>query len=84
MSHPFETMLEAHLEDKKATISSIGVCYCMLIAARPRLEKPDWSRVNNKIRDTFPPMTDQAWIKKLDKIKQAGWRLHEAVCAKSP
>lgn len=79
--HQAEILLRAHLRDPKSTEASIGVIYGMLIAAQPRFVQGDWARIHSAIMKRFEPKSQDAWFRKLDRIKAHGWRLHEGVCA---
>lgn len=72
-------IMQAHMADNSSTVASAGALYALLIGANPRLDKDDWRMVHATIRQRFKPADDKAWIKKLDKIKQHGWRLRDAV-----
>lgn len=72
-------LMNAHLADHRSTVQSVGVLYTLLIGATPKLETEDWVKVHAAMKDRFLPKDSASWVKKLDQIKQVGWRLHESV-----
>lgn len=79
--HQAEHFLHAHLTGK-ATVSSVGVLYGLLIAADAATKQIDWPRVHAAIRANLGADNDAAWMRKLDRIKKAGWDMHAAVTAR--
>lgn len=79
--HQAEHFLHAHLTGK-ATVASVGVLYGLLIAADAATEQIDWPRVHAAIRATLGADDDAAWMRKLERIKKAGWDMHAAVTAR--
>lgn len=72
-------ILKAHLGDNGSTIASVGVIYGLIIAADHEPNRTNWSDVHLAIRERFQPASDKAWLSQLDRIKAAGWKLHDAV-----
>lgn len=75
--HQAETLLHAHLTTK-ATVASAGVLYGLCIAADAATKQISWPRVHEALHSHFEPASDKAWISKLDRIKKAGWDMHDA------
>ena len=69
---------EAHTDDKTSTMGSIGALYGLLIGLSPMLNSEDWLSVHAMIRRKFSDVDASAQSRKIDKIKVAGWRLHDA------
>lgn len=79
--HQAEHFLHAHLTGKP-TVASVGVLYGLCIAADAATDQIDWPRVHAAIREVLPAPSDEAWIRKLDRIKKVGWEMHAAVTAR--
>lgn len=78
--HQAEKLLHAHLT-MKATIASAGVLYGLCIAADAATAQISWPRVHDALRNHFAPANERSWRVKLDRIKKAGWDMHDATAA---
>jgi hypothetical protein len=76
--HQAEHFLHAHLTGKP-TVASVGVLYGLLIAADAATGQVNIPRVHDAIREKLGSDDDAAWLRKLDRIKKAGWDMHAAV-----
>lgn len=80
--HLAERVIVTHLADKGSTIASVGALYALCISARPTLDRDAMVRIHNAARARFQPRDDKAWMSQLDRIKKAGWKLHDALAAR--
>jgi hypothetical protein len=79
--HQAEHFMHAHLTINP-TVASAGVLYGLLIAADAATDQIDWPRVHAALREKLGSDDDAAWMRKLDRIKKAGWDMHVAVTAR--
>ncbi len=70
-------MILTHVSDKRCTLASVGALYGMAIAVLSNAGV--WPEINRAIMVRFAPDDASIGRRKLEVVKDHGWRLYEAV-----
>lgn len=75
-------MIQAEIASGKATVRSLGALYMVAMASVCIGAEPEgyWSAINGAIGDHLGGETLAVRVMKLDRVKEIGWTLYDAVC----